>query len=76
MSRWHSDVKTGRMTSDSGPQVLVCVFGLVVLALYATCGIKVALAFAIVTSSIVAGGWVMRRQRALRDVRPDREGEA
>lgn len=76
MSRWHYDPKTGRTTIDSSPQVLVCVSGLVALSLYQTCGIKVALAFAIVTSSIVAGGWVMRRQRALRDVRRDREGEA
>jgi hypothetical protein len=66
MSYWHYDAKTGRHTSDSSTEVLVGVSCLVVLALYKTCGVWVALAFAIVTISMVAGGWALRRRRAWR----------
>lgn len=76
MSCWHYDAKTGRYTSDSSLQVLFGVFFLVVLALYKTCGFKVALTFAIVTTAMVAGGWVSRRRRAWIAERLNTGGEA
>jgi hypothetical protein len=76
MSHWHYDAKTGRHTSDSGPQVLLGVFCLVMLALYKTCGAKVALTFAIVTILMAAGRWALRRRRAWRDLQLETGGEA
>ncbi|WP_321817896.1 MULTISPECIES: hypothetical protein [unclassified Paraburkholderia] len=64
MSSWYYDAKTGRHTSDSSPTVLVGVSCLVGLTLYKTCGARVALTFAIVTTAMVAGGWVSRRRLA------------
>lgn len=76
MSYWHDDAKTGGHTRDSSPQVLVGVSCLVVLALYTTCGARVALTFAIVTTSMVAGAWALRRRSAWRGQQLETGGEA